>query len=179
VQIPIVMKKSTLLFKLPILLLVAYILSACTSTGSYNREPAAPTIDSSPSMERGPDKPHNNFPGGVSPAVKRTTSNPAIQSLLKQSRQSRDGGNLPLAISHIERALRIAPRNVDLWLELAGLHLEALNFQNAEQVARKSLSFAQESVAHARTAWYIIATALEATGDKAQATRIRQYARTL
>ena len=105
--------------------------------------------------------------------------NPAILTLLKQSRQSRASGNLPQAISHIERALRIEPRRADLWLELAGLHLEALNFENAEQVARKSLSFAQESVAHAKSAWYIIATALEATGDSAQAARIRQYVKTL
>jgi tetratricopeptide (TPR) repeat protein len=158
-----------------VLLLLAITLSACTSSGTYNRLPA-PTVESSPTRDELPRNSEVETP--ASPDVTQH-SNPAILTLLKQSRQSRASGNLPQAISHIERALRIEPRRADLWLELAGLHLEALNFKNAEQVARKSLSFAQESVAQAKSAWYIIATALEATGDRAQAARIRQYVKTL
>jgi tetratricopeptide (TPR) repeat protein len=157
-----------------VLLLLAITLSACTSSGTYNRLPA-PTVESSPTKD---EPPRSSVEPPANPGVTQH-SNPAILALLKQSRQSRASGNLPQAISHIERALRIEPRRADLWLELAGLHLEALNFQNAEQVARKSLSFAQESVTQAKSAWYIIATALEATGDRAQAARIRQYVKTL
>ena len=169
------MNKFARTFNTLILLLLAIVLSACSSSGTYRRVPA-PTVESSPTGNESPRRPQVETPASPDATQHK---NPAILTLLKQSRQSRASGNLPQAISHIERALRIEPRRADLWLELAGLHLEALNFENAEQVARKSLSFAQESVAHAKSAWYIIATALEATGDSAQAARIRQYVKTL
>jgi len=173
------MNEGFSLHRVLFLLWIACVLSACTTTGTYNRGPAPPTVESSPSTEHSQDKPRPEEPGSISNEPQTHSSSLAIQALLIQSRQSRASGNLPQAIGHVERALRIEPKRADLWLELAGLHLEALNFQNAEQVARKSLSFAQESVAQARSAWYIIATALEASGDKVQAAQIRRYVKTL
>ena len=172
------MSKDKFVHKILFLSMTAIVLSACTSPGTYPRIPA-PTVESTPSIEHGKDKPPTRDQDSTTTSAELQTSNPAIQTLFKQSRQARETNNLPQAISYIERALRIEPRRADLWLELAGLHLEALNFQNAEQVARKSLSFTQESVAQARSAWYIIATALEATGDAAQAAKIRRYVKTL
>ena len=99
---------------------------------------------------------------------------PALLALLDESAKSRSEGDLALAISYVERALRIKPKNAELWLELAQLHLEAMEYGEAEQVARKALLFTQDRIDQTRNAWLIIATALEASGDKDQAAIIRK-----
>ncbi|MBV1904767.1 MAG: hypothetical protein KUG75_01720 [Pseudomonadales bacterium] len=110
---------------------------------------------------------------------KSETTNPAVLSLQNASASARASDNLPQAIAYIERALRIDAQRMGLWLELAQLHLESLNFSNAEQVARKALTFKQESSEQISIAWLIIATCLEASGDSAQAQDIRDYVVTL
>jgi Flp pilus assembly protein TadD len=68
--------------------------------------------------------------------------------LLAQSRAARAAGNYAQADATIERALRIAPGNPNLWVELGEIELASGNPAQAATLARKALTLAaNDSVA--------------------------------
>lgn len=69
-------------------------------------------------------------------------SSGATAALLEQSRQQAAAGNYPLATSSLERALRINPRDAELWLELGRLKLQQGDLAQAESMGRRALSLA-------------------------------------
>lgn len=69
-------------------------------------------------------------------------SSGATAALLEQSRQQAAAGNYPLATSSLERALRINPRDAELWLELGRLKLQQGDLAQAENMGRRALSLA-------------------------------------
>ena len=64
----------------------------------------------------------------------------AVLALLSKSRQSSKKGELSTAESHLERALRIEPRNPTLWLYMAKLRLYAAKSKEAINLAKKALA---------------------------------------
>ena len=64
----------------------------------------------------------------------------AVLALLSKSRQSSKKGELSTAESHLERALRIEPRNPTLWLYMAKLRLYAAKSKEAISLAKKALA---------------------------------------
>lgn len=151
--------------------LLALLLSACTNTGVYTNgqgkqgQPAEETPGT-------PDSDANHGPVSL-------PDNSAIPALLNSSKRARSNGDLPQAMSYIERALRLEPKHAELWLALAELHLESLNFQASEQVARKALTFTDNGSPQNRSAWQIIASSLEASGSSQEAKSIRQALKVL
>lgn len=83
---------------------------------------------------------------GTAPA----TSSPA-DALLRQSRASRARGDVTSALAAIERAVRIAPNDPQLWLEYGRVQLARGDFDQAMALARRASSLAG-SDAEARAA---------------------------
>ncbi len=68
----------------------------------------------------------------------------AIGSLLGTARQQRASGNNEAALATLERALRIAPRDGELYYELALTHRALRQPAQARQLAQRGLSLARE-----------------------------------
>lgn len=98
-------------------------------------------------------------------------SAPAALSLAQQSDVALATGDLRLAALHLERALRIAPRDADLWHRLAGVRLAQREFQQAERMAERSLQLRPGDRRLALENWRVIAQAREARGDSEGARR--------
>jgi tetratricopeptide (TPR) repeat protein len=104
-------------------------------------------------------------PGGaIDVQAPPPSANAAVNTLLAQAATERRGGNLEAAIAAAERALRIAPADPAVYCELATLRLEHGDYAQAEQLARKGLSY-QPDAELAQRLNAIIARALRgATG---------------
>lgn len=103
--------------------------------------PAAPPVTGTavvtPAPEPEPLPPPEPIPVPVPPP-----SSGATAALLQQSRQQSAAGNDELAISSLERALRINPRDSELWLELGELKLRQGDYAQAESMGRRALAVA-------------------------------------
>lgn len=98
-------------------------------------------------------------------------SAPAALTLAQQSDAAVAAGDLRLAALHLERALRIAPRDADLWHRLAAVRLAQREFQQAERMAERSLQLNAGDRRLALDNWRIIAQARDAMGDTEGARR--------
>ena len=121
--------------------------------------------------------------GNTQPATPDAGATPPSESyatlaLLDQSAQLRREGNIPAAISTVERAIRLEPHNAKLWLELAQLQLGAGQEAQAEQLARKSIALVRNDPDTERAAWLTLADIREATGDTDLADELRRRWRT-
>ncbi|AHE98903.1 tetratricopeptide repeat protein [Thioalkalivibrio paradoxus] len=104
---------------------------------------------------------------------------PAALTLAAQSDEARAAGDLRLAGLRLERALRIAPRDPDLWSRLARVRLEQGEFVQAERMAHRSLQLGSGDRAQALANWRIIAGAREGMGDTDGARRAMDEVRRL
>lgn len=116
---------------------------------------------------------------GVPPAVPgdetpRAPQRPVTAALLEQSRAQRLSGELALASSTLDRAIRIDPRDPVLWLELARVRYVEGNWAQAEQLARKARALAAEDSLTGRAALRLQADALERQGRAPEAERLRR-----
>ena len=102
-------------------------------------------------------------PGAPEPAAPKPQAS-ATLALQNESQAAAANGDLPRAIQILERAIRIAPDNAELWIELARLHLKEGNAAQAEQFARKALLFTGTNYNLEQQAWVIIADARRASG---------------
>jgi tetratricopeptide (TPR) repeat protein len=113
------------------------VLAGCSTLDIYERPPQPPS-ESTPTPEPAP-------PGGVTPPARPPSETAgATQALLKQSRAARADGHYDQASATIERALRIAPNDPALWLELGEVELASGDPQQAAMLARKALSLAPD-----------------------------------
>jgi hypothetical protein len=85
---------------------------------------------------------------------------------MRRAEDQQKGGDLAAAGVSLERALRIAPGDAELWSRLAALRLEQRQFATVSQLAAKSnaLAAAGDAVLKARN-WRLIADARRALGD--------------
>ena len=153
-----VSKRLTLLT----LTLLVLSLSACTTT-SYKpvvHEPEPPVSES--------------LPGVV---ISDTSS--ATLALLEDSRTAGALGDHQAAINYLERAIRIKPRDPELWIRLAEQQVHSGNLDIAIQQAQKAIALSGERVDWQRAAWLVIADAEEARGRLEVANAIRRKWRTI
>jgi Flp pilus assembly protein TadD len=98
----------------------------------------------------------------------------AATALVAQAHRQSAAGDPQLAISSIERALRIEPDNPLLWIELGEIHEAAGHFDQAAGIGHKALQLATGDP-HAQSAsWHLIADSLKArnrNGEAAEAQR--------
>jgi tetratricopeptide (TPR) repeat protein len=103
----------------------------------------------------------------------------AINSLLAAASKASESNNQDDAIAHLMRALRIAPRNAQLWVQLSAAHLADQNIPAATQHARKAIALAGEDVGLARSAWLQLANVYAAEGNISEAKAIRRRYRSI
>lgn len=100
-----------------------------------------------------------------------------VLALLTTARQQQDGGDLNGAASSLERAQRIAPREPQVLYRLAEVRLAQGDATQAEQLARRGLSYASGRPALQAGLWELIAQSRERLGDPSGAAQARQNAR--
>jgi len=156
---------------LPLFLL----LSACSSTPT--RE-LPPVIDGR-TGQRVPDLPpgaaDDEAPVAI-PVPPASTSQGAVVVLLDQSEDYRRSGDINNQAATLERALRIDPKNAQLWSRLAAVRLDQGRPGQAEQLALKSNALAQEDKALQAHNWRLVARARWSVNDAAGARAAQQRA---
>jgi tetratricopeptide (TPR) repeat protein len=103
----------------------------------------------------------------TAPPLPPVSENPAVLALADRARTDADAGWLPAAMSELERALRIEPRNPMLWRQLAQAHFQYGDFDQAESLAARSNSYAGANRALRAANWHLIGDARARRGDTA------------
>lgn len=82
--------------------------------------------------------------GGEHAAAESSTprSGSAVVALLDNAGQQTRSGDLDAAAAALERALRLEPRNAEVWSRLAGIRLQQSQFDQAINLASKSNTLA-------------------------------------
>ena len=101
---------------------------------------------------------------------------PAVVALLDRVDAAGATGNPAQAAAELERALRISPRDGELWLRLARVRLQQKQWQQAEVVAMRCISLPESDALTKQAAWRLIGSAREARGDSAGSAVARQRA---
>jgi len=117
------------------------------------------------------------IPGAPAPSAPSSPAVPphafhlsaASAALVSQAHAQAAGGNTPLALSTVERALRIEPDNPLLWIELGQIHEGSGNYAQADGMGRKALQLASGDPRAQSAAWRLIAESLRARGHNPQA----------
>ena len=100
-----------------------------------------------------------------------------VLALLTTAQQQQNGGDLNGASSSLERAQRVAPREPQVIYRLAQVRLAQGDAAQAEQLARRGLTYANGRPSLQASLWDIIAQAREKQGDAAGAALARQKAK--
>lgn len=100
-----------------------------------------------------------------------------VLALLTSAQQQQGGGDLNGAASSLERAQRIAPREPQVLYRLAEVRLAQGDAAQAEQFARRGLSYASGRPALQASLWDLIAKSRDQQGDAAGAAQARERAR--
>lgn len=100
-----------------------------------------------------------------------------VLALLTTAQQQQGGGDFNGASSSLERAQRIAPREPQVLFRLAQVRLAQGDAAQAEQLARRALTYANGRPNLQAELWNVIAQAREKQGDSAGAALARQKAK--
>lgn len=104
-------------------------------------------------------------------APRRFQLGPAAAALVGEAREEAANGNAQLALSTVERALRIEPRNPRLWILLGQAHEGAGQYELAGSMGRKALQLAAGDPDLQSRAWRLIGDSLRARGRNQEADR--------
>ena len=126
--------RAVTLARLFYLLLVIFV-SACSTAPSQPPATPSPRV-TEPSRQPGVQVIR---PGDLSRQPDRP-ANPAVDTLLARADTLASAGNSEAALAAAERALRMAPRDPRIYLQLASLRLQRGEHGQAEQLALKGLS---------------------------------------
>lgn len=105
--------------------------------------------------------------------------NPAVIALLDSAQQQQRSGAYSSAQSSLERAQRIAPRDPQVYFQLADLRRHQGQYLQAEQLALKGVAVAQGQTAVQRKLWSLIASIRQEGGDSRGARDAQKKARSL
>jgi hypothetical protein len=149
--------------------------------GVVGSEPSstAPVIDE-PAAGGGSSAPPPSMPSGIPSsgglAADEQLDGPVL-ALLTAAQQQQGSGDLNGAASSLERAQRIAPREPQVLYRLAEVRLAQGDAAQAEQFARRGLSYASGRPALQASLWNLIAQAREQQGDPVGAAQARERAK--
>ena len=142
---------------------------------------ACASMTTKPAPARGDTPITTANPAPSTPAPNRTaspTKTSATFALLSAADEALAGKQPEQAILLMERAVRIEPRNFELWIRLSRAHLASGNLAPAIQHARKAIALAEissseSSRANQAKAWLQYAKVLDAQGNTREAASIR------
>jgi hypothetical protein len=132
---------------------------------------SADAVPAAPSEPVAPKEPEALVPLETFPP-----QSPAVGSLVMAANENSQGGNLDSAVSSIERAIRIEPRNATLYYKLAVLRLNQSKPRLAEDLARKAALLAVNDTALKKHSWLLIANARELQNNVAGANKAKAEA---
>lgn len=180
-------------FRLLFALLLLAGLSACSMSPVY-----APPVESrtEPPEQKQPAESETEQPKPEQPAaqasgiedapeaVEETTpapatpfrSKPAVIALMGSARAAQRDGDLQKAQTDLQRAQRIAPRDPNIYFELADTHYKMQQYPLAEQVALKGVSVAGQDRDLLRKFWLLISEIRYASGNSAGGQQAAQQA---
>ena len=98
----------------------------------------------------------------------------AESSLLSNANDSTKLEDYSKAIVLLERAIRLSPRDPNLWIRLSQGYLNNKNFELAEQYARKAIVLSKQDKETQRRAWLQLANVFEKTGKPKEAEKLRK-----
>lgn len=113
-------------------------------------------------------------PEAVAPQT--TSRNAAVVALLDSAQQDTSGGDLRAAQNQLERALRIAPRDPQVYYQLADVQRRLGQFLQAEQVALKGINVASGQPEQLRRLWSLVALIRSDAGDATGARQAQEEA---
>jgi hypothetical protein len=120
-----------------------------------------PTIAEPPLDE----PPGNATPPTVDPQTPDPVVASPVQALTDKARQQAADGHYEAAAGSLERALRITPKDPDLWYELAGIRLAQGEVDEAGDLAVKSRTLAIGQPGRQARSWRLLAKVHEQQGD--------------
>ena len=156
-------------------------LASCSSTGpNYGSAPVA-SVATSANARAAHNTPQEipveitatPLPNGQ--AIERKALNtqqpvsPVVKKLLQQSQQASQEKAWPQAEAHLERALRINPRNALVWQRLSQVKLQQGKWHQAIQFASKSNTLARRDHSLKQQNWRTIADANQRLGQPERA----------
>jgi hypothetical protein len=124
-----------------------------------------------PAIPEEPKKPEE-----LEPLETFAPQTPAVGSLVMAANENSQNGNLDSAVSSIERAIRIEPRNATLYYKLAVLRLKQSKPRLAEDIARKAALLAVNDNSLKKHSWLLIANARELQSNVAGANKAKAEA---
>lgn len=133
-------------------------------------------LESAPVLETGRESIFTPA-GGTSPLQDDERLDGPVLALLTSARQQESNGDLNAAASSLERAMRIAPREPQVFYRLAQVRLNQGDTAQAEQLARRGLNYASGRPALQAGLWELVAQARERQGDAPGAADARRRAR--
>jgi predicted Zn-dependent protease len=148
------------------------LLSACTAVPQRSLPPVVDGSGAAPEVSEGPSPERGETPPGPS-------TGGAVLALLDRADDYRSAGDRAGEAATIERALRIDPRNADLWHRLAATRLEQGQPQQAEQLALKSNALSTGNTVLQQRNWRLVAKARWTMNDAAGARAAEKKARAL
>lgn len=125
-------------------MLVALALPALAACSILNIDPLPAPGRAPPVQPSSPGASQPGAPAPSAPSRPRSDASSATRELLAQSRAARTAGNYPQATAVVERALRLAPNDPYLWLELGEIALAMGDTKQAATLARKAQSLASD-----------------------------------
>lgn len=166
------------------LLLAALVLtglSACSTSPVYAppvESRTEPAEDKQPTAEPESPEPEAAQASGIedtpeaveaqpSAAATPFRSKPAVIALMGSARAAERDGDLQKAQTDLQRAQRIAPRDPNIYFELADTHYKMQEYALAEQVALKGVAVAGQDRDLLRKFWLLISEIRYANGNDA------------
>lgn len=160
------------------IVVVGITLSACADLSMYNQTPAPvrgsaddtryPSSQSSTAAKTYPmeEHPSVNEDTGFTPAETiENTQNPAVVALLDSAYQQREQGQLDIAISKLERAVRISPRDASIWHQMAQIRHQQGLYETSLSLAKKSNLLAESNKALQQQNWSLMAKNYQKLGQ--------------
>ena len=149
---------------------LAVLITACAST------PQAPPVQDATTqapIERSQTPDAENAARQERLAIAEETRE-VTNMLLAQAQTALGDNNQRSAINLLERAVRLAPRDSELWVALGHAHLADGNVNSATQHVRKAIALAGNEPTARRRAWLAMADIREYEGLPAEAASIRR-----
>lgn len=141
------------------------------SSESAETQPSQPAAQTS-GIEDAPEAVEESAPAPAAPF----RSKPAVIALMSSARAAQRDGDLQKAQTDLQRAQRIAPRDPNIYFELADTHYKLQEYPLAEQVALKGVSVAGQDRDLLRQFWLLISEIRYASGNSTGGQQAEQQA---
>ena len=102
-------------------------------------------------------------------------SSPAIEALLVRAYADAKLGRTDAAMSKLERGLRIEPQNPKLWYQLAELHYQTGDYQQAITMAKKAINFSSNDRQMTDKNWRLIGKVATKSGNSRVMSEVNEY----